>query len=91
MVTARADTPPKAEPQTLDLSTLKEMSTTALTKINLATAPIDLAPGLPTAKASGSAKTNTVPATIPDATVRAMPQAFSTPHGTLAAQLDWHC
>lgn len=48
------------------------VTTTALTKINLATAPIDLAPGLPTAKASGSVKTSAVPPTIPDATVRAM-------------------
>ena len=37
------------------------VTTTALTKINLATAPIDLAPGLPTAKASGSAKTSATP------------------------------
>lgn len=44
---------------------------TALTTVNPAVQPIDL-PASPTAKASGSAVTSSVPATVPDATVRAL-------------------
>ena len=48
------------------------VTTTALTKINVATAPIALDASPTSAKASGSVKTSATPATIPDATVRAM-------------------
>lgn len=47
------------------------VTTTALTKINAATAPINLDLSA-TAKASGSATTSATPPTVPDATLRAL-------------------